>query len=31
MTAQLIDLDRLPASPWKNGGGRTRQLAIHPP
>ena len=31
MTAQLIDLDRLPASPWKNGGGSTRQLAIHPP
>ena len=31
MPTQLIDLDCLPASPWKNGGGRTRQLAIHPP
>ncbi len=31
MTARLIDLDCLPASPWKNGGGSTRQLAIHPP
>ena len=31
MPTQLIDLDRLPASPWKNGGGSTRQLAIHPP
>ena len=30
MTARLIDLDRLPASPWKNGGGSTRQLAIAP-
>ena len=31
MTARLIDLGRLPEIPWKNGGGRTRQLAIHPP
>ncbi|HSX70590.1 MAG TPA: HutD family protein [Pseudomonas sp.] len=31
MPARLIQLDRLPASPWKNGGGSTRQLAIHPP
>jgi len=31
MTASLIDLGRLPEIPWKNGGGRTRQLAIHPP
>lgn len=31
MTAYLIDLDHLPATPWKNGGGSTRQLAIHPP
>ncbi len=31
MPIQLIDLDCLPASPWKNGGGSTRQLAIHPP
>lgn len=31
MPAQLLDLDRLPATPWKNGGGSTRQLAIHPP
>ena len=31
MTASLIDLGRLPEIPWKNGGGSTRQLAIHPP
>ena len=31
MTACLIDLGRLPEIPWKNGGGSTRQLAIHPP
>lgn len=30
MPIQLIDLDCLPASPWKNGGGSTRQLAIAP-
>lgn len=30
MPIQFIDLDRLPASPWKNGGGSTRQLAIAP-
>ncbi len=31
MPTQLIDLDQLPATPWKNGGGSTRQLAIAPP
>ncbi|WP_068830577.1 HutD/Ves family protein [Pseudomonas sp. BMS12] len=31
MSTQLIDLDQLPANPWKNGGGSTRQLAIAPP
>jgi hypothetical protein len=31
MRTGLIQLDRLPQSPWKNGGGSTRQLAIHPP
>ncbi len=30
MPIQLIDLDCLPASTWKNGGGSTRQLAIAP-
>ena len=30
MTAHLIDLGHLPETPWKNGGGSTRQLAIHP-
>ncbi|MDG1581610.1 HutD family protein [Pseudomonas sp. GOM6] len=31
MTAHLIDLEQLPTTPWKNGGGSTRQLAIAPP
>lgn len=31
MPAHLIDLAQLPATPWKNGGGSTRQLAIAPP
>jgi uncharacterized protein len=31
MPTRLIQLDQLPQSPWKNGGGSTRQLAIHPP
>ena len=31
MPTQLIDLDQLQATPWKNGGGSTRQLAIAPP
>lgn len=28
---QVIRFADLPASPWKNGGGTTRQLLIHPP
>jgi environmental stress-induced protein Ves len=31
MSCRIIDLQTLPATPWKNGGGTTRQLAIHPP
>ena len=31
MPCRTIDLQTLPATPWKNGGGTTRQLAIHPP
>ena len=31
MSSRLIDLDQLSATPWKNGGGSTRQLAISPP
>jgi len=28
---RLIEVDRLPASPWRNGGGQTRELLRHPP
>lgn len=28
---QLIDLSTLPAQPWKNGGGVTTEIAVHPP
>jgi len=31
MPCRIIDLRTLPATPWKNGGGTTRQLAIAPP
>ncbi len=27
----LIDFDELPVTPWKNGGGVTRELACYPP
>ena len=30
MSLRRIDLEQLPATPWKNGGGSTRQLAIFP-
>ena len=30
MLCRIIDLQTLPATPWKNGGGTTRQLAIAP-
>lgn len=30
-TLHRFDLDRLPATPWKNGGGRTREIACWPP
>ncbi|WP_017759025.1 HutD/Ves family protein, partial [Pseudacidovorax intermedius] len=30
-TLHRFDLDRLPAMPWKNGGGRTREIACWPP
>jgi environmental stress-induced protein Ves len=29
--AERIDLRDLPARPWKNGGGTTREIACHPP
>ncbi|WP_174875869.1 HutD/Ves family protein [Vogesella oryzae] len=28
---QLIRFDSLPVTPWKNGGGITRQLLVYPP
>lgn len=28
---QFLDLARIAATPWKNGGGATRQLAVWPP
>lgn len=28
---QVLRLDGLPAVPWKNGGGSTREYAMHPP
>lgn len=33
MTAafERFDLDALPARPWKNGAGLTREIAVHPP
>ncbi|KVN05399.1 MULTISPECIES: HutD family protein [unclassified Burkholderia] len=31
MRATLIRADALVASPWKNGGGVTREIAAHPP
>lgn len=30
MTWQLIALDDIPATPWRNGGGRTRELLAWP-
>lgn len=30
MTWQLISLADVPPSPWKNGGGVTRELAVWP-
>lgn len=30
MSLRRLDLEQLPATPWKNGGGSTRQLAIFP-
>lgn len=31
MAPQPFDLGRVPATPWKNGGGTTRELACWPP
>ena len=31
MTLQFFDLANMPATPWKNGGGSTRELACWPP
>ena len=31
MTLQRFDLATLPATPWKNGGGSTREIACWPP
>lgn len=31
MTQQHFDLRQVPAAPWKNGGGATRELACWPP
>ncbi len=31
MALQHFDLGRVPATPWKNGGGATRELACWPP
>ena len=28
--AERLELSALPASPWKNGGGTTREIAAHP-
>ncbi len=28
--AQRLELSALPATPWKNGGGTTREIAAHP-
>ena len=30
MTWQLVDLDRVPPQPWRNGGGTTRELLAWP-
>ncbi|HWV09358.1 MAG TPA: HutD family protein, partial [Pseudomonas sp.] len=30
MSQRLIDLATTPCTPWKNGGGETRELAIEP-
>lgn len=30
MAPQIIALDRIEPRPWKNGAGRTRELAVHP-
>lgn len=30
-TLHTFTLDELPATPWKNGGGRTREIACWPP
>jgi environmental stress-induced protein Ves len=30
VTLRRFDIDRLPATPWKNGGGVTREIACHP-
>lgn len=29
--AERFELSSLPATPWKNGGGTTREIATHPP
>ncbi|WP_312784488.1 HutD family protein [Acidovorax temperans] len=31
MTLQFFDLANMPATPWKNGGGSTRELVCWPP
>ena len=31
MTLEFFDLANVPATPWKNGGGSTRELACWPP
>ncbi len=31
MTLHFFERTQLPASPWKNGGGVTREIACHPP
>lgn len=31
MSLRLFSVDDLPATPWKNGGGVTREIACHPP
>lgn len=31
MTLHFFERAQLPASPWKNGGGVTREIACHPP